>query len=204
MKNYYEILGVRENATKEEIRDAYRELVKKYHPDKYRDNPLSDLAEEKMKEINEAYNYLMNHVQNPHNGSQSYQSHQGYQNRSESNEGFQRVRAFIQAGNLDAAYALLQNLDRNHSDWYFLNGLIALNRGWYQQAADNIQTAMRMNPGNPEYAAAWNSINMSQRHYQAASRQRGYNQGGLCDLCTCLFCSDCCCECCGGDLIECC
>ena len=118
--------------------------------------------------------------------------------------GFKGVRAFIQAGNLDAAYALLQNLDRNHSDWYFLNGLIALNRGWYQQAADNIQTAMRMNPGNPEYAAVWNSINMANRHYQSASRQRGYYHGGLCDLCTCLFCSDCCCECCGGDLIECC
>ena len=53
--NPYEVLGIKENATDEEIKAAYKELVKKYHPDKYIDNPLADLAEQKMQEINEAY-----------------------------------------------------------------------------------------------------------------------------------------------------
>ena len=57
--NPYEVLGVSENATDEEIKKAYKELVKKYHPDKYHDNPLADLAEEKLQEINEAYDMLM-------------------------------------------------------------------------------------------------------------------------------------------------
>lgn len=56
MKNPYEVLGIKEGASEEEIRKAYKDLVRKYHPDKYANNPLSDLAEEKMKEINEAYN----------------------------------------------------------------------------------------------------------------------------------------------------
>ncbi len=55
MKNYYEILGVPENATQEEIRKRYRELVKKYHPDINKDNPE---AAKKMAEINEAYQVL--------------------------------------------------------------------------------------------------------------------------------------------------
>ena len=58
MKNPYEILGVSKNATDEEIKKAYRELARKYHPDNYQNNPLADLAEEKMKEINEAYAVL--------------------------------------------------------------------------------------------------------------------------------------------------
>ncbi len=56
--NPYEILGLKEGASQEEIKNAYREQVKKYHPDKFNDNPLQDLAEEKLREINEAYETL--------------------------------------------------------------------------------------------------------------------------------------------------
>lgn len=170
------------------------------------DNPLADLAEEKLKEINEAYDYLMNNAGNTETYTQHQRgSYNNNQNYHDGGEGFQRARAFIRAGNYDAAFSLLQTLDRNHADWYFLNGLISLNRGWYQQAAEQIQTAMRMNPGNPEYASVWNNMNRTTYHYQGAARQKGYGQNNdLCQICTCLYCSDCCCECCGGDIIECC
>ena len=55
MNDPYSVLGVSPNASDEEIKKAYRELARKYHPDNYQNNPLADLAEEKMKEINEAY-----------------------------------------------------------------------------------------------------------------------------------------------------
>ncbi|PLV58080.1 J domain-containing protein [Thermotoga sp. KOL6] len=55
----YEILGVKPGSSKEEIEKAYKELVKKYHPDRYKDHPLKDIAEEKMKEINRAYHMLI-------------------------------------------------------------------------------------------------------------------------------------------------
>ena len=60
MKDPYVVLGVNRNASDEEIKNAYRELARKYHPDHYTDNPLSELAQEKMKEINEAYDQIMN------------------------------------------------------------------------------------------------------------------------------------------------
>ncbi|MBI5286431.1 MAG: J domain-containing protein [Deltaproteobacteria bacterium] len=56
-KDYYKILGVKRDATEEEIKKAYRKLALKYHPDR---NPGSKEAEEKFKEINEAYAVLSN------------------------------------------------------------------------------------------------------------------------------------------------
>ena len=60
MKDPYEVLGVPRNASQEEIKKAYRELSRKYHPDSYANNPLADLAEEKFKEVQDAYQQIMN------------------------------------------------------------------------------------------------------------------------------------------------
>ena len=58
MNDPYSVLGVSPDASDEEIKRAYRELARKYHPDNYQNNPLADLAEEKMKAINEAYDAI--------------------------------------------------------------------------------------------------------------------------------------------------
>ncbi|ODN30135.1 J domain-containing protein [Fervidobacterium thailandense] len=95
LKDPYEILGVRRNATMEEVEQAYRTLVKKYHPDRYRDNPLRELAEEKLKEIIEAYEYIKqeraNQANDEYSGYTSYtsqnpqQAYQGYYNYNTQN-----------------------------------------------------------------------------------------------------------------------
>ena len=104
MRNPYEVLGLKEGASIEEVKKAYRELVKKYHPDRYRDNPLSDLAEEKLREINEAYDYIIKNVGNG-------QQRQSYQRKQSTNtSGFTgsyqydsqmvyRIKMLIQNGN---------------------------------------------------------------------------------------------------------
>ena len=59
MRDPYEVLGIAPTATDDEVKTAYRNLARKYHPDNYTDNPLSDLAQEKMQEINEAYDTIV-------------------------------------------------------------------------------------------------------------------------------------------------
>ena len=90
MKDPYEVLGISRNASQEEIKKAYRELSRKYHPDSYVDNPLADLAEEKFREVQEAYETLMNSRGGSYNSgrqSGSYNSGQqsgGYNNGQQS------------------------------------------------------------------------------------------------------------------------
>ena len=72
MNDPYVTLGVPRTATKEEVKKAYRELARKYHPDNYVNNPLADLAQEKMKEINEAYDAIEKEMAN---GGSAYQYH---------------------------------------------------------------------------------------------------------------------------------
>lgn len=212
MKNPYEILGVREGASQDEIKQAYREQVKKYHPDKYDDNPLKDLAEDKMREINEAYEYLLANSGN--GGSESSYSSGSYSNEnygagggSYTNYSFQKVREYIQRRNLRDAEDELNRINNKNAEWYFLRGTIAINKGWYSQGYQDIQTAVSMEPSNYEYTDALNRLQNNNRNYNNNSYARSYNRGSsddICQMCTCLFCSDQMCECCGGDLISCC
>ena len=73
----YKVLGVSPEATDEEIKSAYRQLVKKYHPDNYADSPLADLANEKMQEINEAYDMVMKSRRSGASASASGSSYDG-------------------------------------------------------------------------------------------------------------------------------
>ncbi len=83
MSDPYEVLGVRRDATMEEIKARYKELARKYHPDKYGGNELADLAQEKMKEINEAYDAIFRERENRNDGhNDSYRNpYDPYQQR---------------------------------------------------------------------------------------------------------------------------
>lgn len=203
MRNPYEVLGVHEGSSMEEVKRAYKELVRKYHPDQYQNNPLSDLAEEKLKEINEAYDTLMKKFEGAGNVNNSYNNGNGYRG---GDNVLVQARAYINSGNIQAAEQLLDRSGSRPAEWFYLKGIINMRKGWYNEAFTHLQTAVSMEPGNLEYRNALNSMNYSNRGYQStAYNRRGYgNDPDLCQICTCLYCTDCCCECGGGDFINCC
>lgn len=217
----YKVLGVSPEATDEEIKSAYRQLVKKYHPDNYADSPLADLANEKMQEINEAYDMVMKSRRSGASASasgSSYDPNAGYSGGYSGNtsyggqsSGLNDIRSLIQQNRLVEAEELLDGIPANRRDgeWYFLKGTIFFKRGWLDDAMNNFTIACRMNPNNPEYRAALNRM-MWQQQGNMGSPNGAYRTGGnvggasACDCCSSLLCADCCCECMGGDLIPCC
>ena len=189
--NPYEVLGIKEGASEEEIRAAYRELVKKYHPDKYQDNPLADLAEQKLREVNEAYDMLMKDITNP-NGYQSYSS--GNAPRPD----YMQARRYIDAQNLAAADDILNRSQDRSAEWFFLKGVIASRKGWYDEGVSNLQTACNMQPNNAEYKQHLRAILNQGGMFQNQAQGQGYNGQMNDDFCCkalqCYICADCCCD----------
>ncbi len=211
----YKVLGVTPQTSDDDVKRAYRELARKYHPDNYAGNPLADLAEARMKEINEAYDLIMNARSGKQEQSQSgpqynygYGERQQYnseqqqygsgQQRAYSGENsglYAQVRHAINQGNLSMAETLLQRVNTQDAEWHFLMGTVYYHKGWYDDAGRAYTKACSMDPDNMEYRTALSRLNMAAGY----GGYRPMSEAGLCDCCMYTMCLNCCMQsCCGG------
>lgn len=184
--NPYDVLGVGQNATEEEIKKAYRELVKKYHPDKFAGNPkAAEAASEKLKQINMAYDILTKSRTGGEDAGSTYSSPE-----------FVQVRAAIARGDLNTAEMLLDGIGYQSAEWHYLKGVILLRRGWYEGARQHFEKAYTMSPRNAEYKQAYDTMSQTGGTYQ--DFYGGGESPGTNSMCTtCALCSvlSCCCNC---------
>ncbi len=222
MKDPYSILGVSQGATDEEVKNAYRNLARKYHPDNYDDNnPLKELAKEKMQEINAAYDEIQrNRSESERSNSSSNNSNgSSYSNNSYSaNNIYATIRQKINERKYREADSLLMSVDEfdRTADWHFLYSVCLMQRGRTADAMRELELACTMDPSNLEYQRAKEMFNTSGSRYGSTTYHTGGNTyyGGsgrparsssddACDCCMNLICLDCLCECMGGDFISC-
>ena len=202
MTDPYKVLGVSPDATDEEIKNAYRNLARKYHPDHYVDNPLADLAQEKMKEINEAYDAIQKmrkaggsraSYQNSYTRGQSASGYGGYQQSSNFND----IRRLISQQRYAEAEELLDGIPfaSRDAEWNFLKGSVCYSKGWLDTAINYYTAACQLSPGNLEYRAAYQRL-MQQRQYGAYPA--GTTTCDCCEICASIYCCSSCCSCLGS------
>ena len=210
-KNPYEVLGISPNASDDEVKRAYRDMTRKYHPDANVNNPLADLAEEKFKEVQEAYDEIMR--QRAQGG---YQSNGGYQGGgysynsgygTEQNPQIQAVYNYLNARRYPEALNVLNGMNNRDAQWYYLSAVANANMGNNLIARDQVNQAVNMEPNNQQYRRLLNQLEWSGQRYQNNPYGAGYGRNtdscgtgnAFCDL----WIADTLCECMGGDLCPC-
>lgn len=201
MQDPYHILGVSPTATDDEIKKAYRNLAKKYHPDVNNGSPE---AEKRMKEVNEAYSNLMKMRREGNSGYSSngygsgyggaYYGNQSYYEQQNSSPQMQAAKNYIRAGYYQEALRLLESMTDRTAEWYYLSGEANLGLGNRIAALNYARQAVNMNPNNFEYRALLSRLEGSSHFYQTSGANHGF---GI----PTTLCGNPCLTCCFGNML---
>lgn len=207
-KNPYYVLRISRDASDDEVKRAYRELSRKYHPDANVDNPLADLAEERFKEVQEAYDQIMKEREDG-SGQGAYQYDGSYQNDSHGKDDprMQSVYTYMNARQYREALNVLNSIPGRNAQWYYMSAVANANLGNNVMARDQAAQAVSMEPNNPQYRQFLSQLQWNGRRYQTTpygGNFGGHNDScGTGNICCDLWCADTLCECMGGDLCSC-
>ena len=153
----YSVLGVSRDASDEEIKKAYRKLSRKYHPDANINNPNKEQAEEKFKEVQQAYEQIMKEKEygsSYGNAGGYYGGFTGRQNSTYQDEEAIRRQAaanYIQNRHFQEAMNVLSSLKQRNGEWYYLSAMANMGFGNNVNALEDIRTAVNLEPDNVQY-----------------------------------------------------
>ena len=216
MKDPYEVLGLPHGASEEEVKKAYRNLSRKYHPDANINNPNAAQAEKKFKEVQAAYKSIMDGDTGSSYGGSSYGGFDGFGGfggfgsdafRRARNEGggmsqdeshLAAAQNFIMNRMFTEALRTLEDIDDRTGRWYYLSAAANLGAGNQATAMEHARRAVELDPDNMQYRMFYQRMNSGGEWY--SGRQQTYQNpaGGMGSWCMKLIFINLMCNCCLG------
>ena len=180
MNDPYSILGVTRGATDKEIKKAYREKSRKYHPDSYTDESQKAWAENKFREVQEAYNQIVD--ERSGKNRQQYGGYGGYgggsqQNYTEEDQHLMAAMNYIRARRYNEAINVLNSMENRSARWYYFSSIANQGLGNNVVALDYARRAVEMDPGNQEYQQYYNQLQNGGTMFSGNPFGGGYGGG---------------------------
>ncbi len=205
MYDPYKVLGVSRDATDDEVKKAYRKLSRIYHPDANINNPNKVQAEEKFKEIQQAYDQIMKErEQGTTNGYSGYGGFGGYQHQQSSQNQYdgsiemQAAANYINAGHYREALNVLNSIQNRDAKWYFFSAIANSGIGNNINALEHARRAVNMEPNNLQYRSLLQRLESGGQWYQTMGSGYGRESVMEADWCTKICLLNLVCNCCLG------
>ncbi|MFT3982821.1 MAG: DnaJ domain-containing protein [Lachnospiraceae bacterium] len=189
MKNPYLVLGVKEDATNDEIKTAYRALSRKYHPDANINNPNKAAAEEKFKEVQQAYEQIIDEREHGYTGYSRGRygfgdaGRESYGGSDEDALHMQAAGTYINNGRYEEAWNLLRSMKERSAPWYYYAGAANAGMGNNVQALDFARMACELEPGNLRYQLFLQQLQSGGSWYRDMQSPYGESSAGGSSLC---------------------
>ena len=194
-KENYELLGVSETATDEEIEAAYKRLKEKYDKEKWEDGEVGSNAARMLTKINAAYREILEERREKKRAGENP---------------FETVREAIRKGDISKAQVLLDDFNERSAEWHYLQSVVFYKKNWMNESKKQLEIAMQMDPSNQKYREDYQKLS-ARSDYRTQTGgapntppdpatddgQMGGNACvSLCNACACMSCLYNCCYCC--------
>ena len=156
-KEFYDLLGLTEDATDEEIKERYTELKKKYNEDRWLDGEAGNEAARMLGKLDAAYTEIMAERRE----------------KSKTTDGpgiYQEIASLLKENNLAEAQAKLDAFNERGAEWHYLQAVVFYKKNWSNESRKQLEIAMQMDPDNNKYRDAYGKLN-AKNDYQKQSAQ---------------------------------
>ena len=142
----YKILGVDENATDEEIKEAYSNLKKKYNEDRWLDGEAGNEAARMLGKLDAAYTEII-------------AERRERERNTDGQSAYEEVSALLKAGDLSAAQQKLDAFNERGAEWHYLQAVVFYKKNWSNESKKQLEIAVQMDPENKKYREAYGKLN---------------------------------------------
>ena len=158
MNEYYEMLGVKESATDEEIAARYHELKAKYSEDRWLDGEAGNEAARNLTKLETAYREIT-------------AARKERQNSTDGQNAYEEIAALLKEDKVSQAQAKLDDCNERSAEWHYLQAVVFYKKNWTNDSKKQLEIAMQMDPDNVKYRNAYGKMNAKYEYQERPARE---------------------------------